>query len=82
MTHTPASETPGPDHRAAVTPNVWVANPDVRKYLYLGLAAVVAALVVFGLVTEDQIADWADMTVKLLTVGAALLAAANAPKAR
>lgn len=79
MTHVPANQTPGPDHRASVTPNVWVANPAVRKYLYLAVAFVVAGLVVFGLVSEEQIAEWAALTVSLLTVGTHLLAAANAP---
>lgn len=79
MTNVPADQTPGPDHRATATPNKWVADPTLRKYLYLALAALVAGLVVFGLITQEQIAEWAQLTVSLLTVGATLLAAANAP---
>lgn len=78
MTHVPADQTPGPDHRAD-TPNKWVASPVARKYLYLAVAAVVAALVVFGLVTQEQIAEWAQLTVSLLGLGATLLAAVNTP---
>lgn len=77
-TPVPANQTPGPDHRAE-TPNKWVPSPAARKYIYLAVAAVVAGLVVFGLVTEEQIAQWAQLTMAFVTLGATLLAAVNTP---
>lgn len=78
MTHVPASETPGPDHRA-VTPNAVISSPLVRKYIYLAVAAIVAGLIVFGLITEEQVQQWVQLTVALVGLGASVLAAVNTP---
>ena len=74
----PANTTPGPDHRA-VTPNVGITSPTVRRYIYLGIVAIVATLVVAGVITQDQVNEWVQLTVGFLAVLGNVLAAANTP---
>ena len=69
---------PGPDHRAE-TPNVGITSPTVRRYIYLAVAAIVAALVVTGVITQDQVDQWVQTTVALVAILGNLLAAANVP---
>lgn len=75
----PAPNVPGPDHRATTTPNKWITSPEARQYIYLAVAIILAGLVVFGLITEEQIAEWVRITLEILAVGATLLAARNVP---
>lgn len=77
----PAPDFPGPDHRAA-TPNRIISDPKIRKYLYLLAAAILAGLVVAGIITEEQIAEWARITGWVLGVGIGVLAAVNTPESR
>lgn len=70
---------PGPDHRSD-TPNHWITSPQARKYIYLGVALVVAGLVVFDVLSEDQVEQWVETTIRLIQVGAVLLAAVNTPR--
>jgi len=72
-------DVPGPDHRAE-TPNRVISSPTARKAAYLAVPAIVAVLVVLGLITEEQVAQWAAVTISILTIGTNLLAAANTPK--
>lgn len=74
-----APDRPGPDHRAA-TPNRVVVSPQLRRWLYIGVAAVLAALVVYGVVTMEQLERWAQLTVAVLTLGTTTLAALNTPR--
>lgn len=71
---------PGPDHAATTTPNRIIHDPKVRKYAYLGVVSIVAALVVLGYVTEEQIAEWAAVTISILAIVSNLLATFNTPK--
>lgn len=71
---------PGPDHRASATPNRIVVSPQARKFIYLGVAAVLAALIVFGLITEEQVVEWGRLVVEIVALGGVLLASANTPE--
>lgn len=74
----PANTTPGPDHRSN-TPNVGITSPTVRRYIYLAIAAIAAALVVTGVITQDQVDQWVQVTLGFVAVIGNILAAANTP---
>lgn len=78
----PAPDRPGPDHRAPAgrTPNAVISSPEFRKAVYLGVALVLAGLIVFGVLTEDQVVEWARLAVEFVALGAVLLASVNTPK--
>ena len=79
-----APDFPGPDHRADVTPNRVISDPRIRQYIYgavAAIAAVIAGLVVFDIITQEQVEEWATLTVAFVGIGASLLAAANVPPA-
>lgn len=54
-------------------------TPEIRKAIYGLVAAVLAAAVVFGFVSEDQSASLLEVTAQALGVLAALLALRNVP---
>lgn len=76
-----SANTPGPDHRAE-TPNVGITSPAVRRYIYLAIAAIAAVLIVTGVITQDQVNEWVQLTVGLVAILGNVLAAANTPPAK
>lgn len=76
-----ADQTPEPvsGRRRADTPNAWIHSPELRRYVYLAVAAIVAGLIVFGLITQEQVEQWVQTTIAVLGIITALLAARNVP---
>jgi len=54
-------------------------NPTTRKRLYETGALILSALVVWGVVTADEAAQYTDALDKLLGIGLLLLARRNVP---
>lgn len=71
-----------PDHAATNdhTPNRWVPDPAVRKYLYGVVVAMIPVLVGFGLVSPEQVQLWLNLAGAVLGLGTTVLAVANTPK--
>jgi hypothetical protein len=69
------------DHRAdTATPNRWIPDPTIRKYLYGVVLAMIPVLVAFGLISPDQVQLWLNLAAAVLGLGTTVLAAANTPK--
>jgi hypothetical protein len=69
------------DHRADTeTPNRWIPDPTIRKYLYGVVLAMIPVLVAFGLISPDQVQLWLNLAAAVLGLGTTVLAAANTPK--
>lgn len=45
-----------------------VTKPETRRAIYYAIAAVLAALVAFGLITEEQFTSWTDIVEKLFPI--------------
>ena len=70
------------DHRALTdrTPNRWVADPLVRRYLYGVVLAFIPILVLFGLISPESVQLWLNLAAAVLGLGTTALATANTPK--
>lgn len=62
------------------TPNRWLQNPATRRWLYGIAAAVGAALVVAGIVTNEQVDAVLNIVGAALLIATGGLAARNTPK--
>jgi len=58
-----------------------IRSPETRRYLYGVVLALIPVLVVFGLVSPDDVATWTNLAGALLGLGAAGLALPNTPAA-
>lgn len=56
-----------------------IRSPETRRYLYGVVLALIPVLVVFGLVSPDDVATWTNLAGALLGLGAAGLALPNTP---
>lgn len=54
----------------------------MRRYIYLAIAAIAAVLIVTGVITQDQVNEWVQLTVGLVAILGNVLAAANTPPAK
>jgi hypothetical protein len=68
------------DHRMDQTPNRWIPDPAVRKWLYGVVVALIPVLVVFGVLSPEQTQVWLNLTAAVLGLGTTALATANTPK--
>ena len=64
------------DHAA---PNRYIPSPKVRAYVYRVLVAAGPVVLLYGLLTAEEIAVWLGLGATILSPGGAL-AAANTPK--
>jgi hypothetical protein len=81
----PAPNVEGPDHRAeGAGDNLGriIRDPRARLWLYGILVALVPALVLLGLVTDEQAQAWLNVAAAVLAVGGFGTAAANTPARR
>lgn len=69
----------GPDHRAGAPSFTLggVLTPPRRRRLYLITAAVLAILVLYGVIGEDEVAPWLEVAGLVLGVSVSGLAGAN-----
>ncbi|MEW1813286.1 hypothetical protein AB0284_21595 [Pseudarthrobacter phenanthrenivorans] len=70
------------DHRAPTdrTPNRWIPDPIIRKYLYGVVLAMIPVLVAFGFISPEQVQLWLNLAAAVLGLGTTVLATANTPK--
>jgi hypothetical protein len=59
-------------------PNRWVPSPKARAYIYRCLVAAGPVVLLYGLLTAEEIAVWLGLGATILSPGGAL-AAANTP---
>jgi uncharacterized membrane protein HdeD (DUF308 family) len=64
----------------AETPNRVIATPAVRKALYGVAAAVGGVLLIYGIVTQDQLNAWLQLAASVITLGSGALAFVNTPR--
>ena len=72
------------DHRKAGPAEVGnparlIASPAARLWLYGVVGAGLAVLLVYGVITEDELPRWLDLAAAILAPGALTVAAANVP---
>lgn len=72
----PAPDLPGPDHRAQPAGRV-IGPAQLRLLLYVA-GAILAGLVLFGVLTVEQLQHWATTTIAVVALLTNLLAALNA----
>lgn len=65
--------------RATQTPNRWIPDPTVRRWLYGILVALAAVGVGYGIITTEQGGLWLSLAAAALGVGP-LVAARNVPR--
>ena len=58
-----------------------IRSPETRRYLYGVALALIPVLVLFGLISPDDVATWTNLAGALLGLGAAGLALPNTPTA-
>lgn len=64
----------------AITPNKVIASPQARAAIYSLLVAVGAVLVVYGIITQDEVDAWLAVIERLLLVLGSGLALLNIPR--
>lgn len=64
---------------ASATPNKWIPNPDVRRWLFRTLATAGPLVVFYGLATAEEVALWLGLGATILGTPAATLASVNVP---
>ena len=64
----------------SATPNRWVPDPVIRRYLYGVVVALIPVLVAFGVVSPDSVQVWLNVAAAVLGLGTTTLAIANTPK--
>lgn len=57
-----------------------ISDPAVRRYVYGIVATAIPLLVIFGLITPDQVQLWLNLAAAALGLGSAALALPNTPK--
>ena len=62
------------------TPNRWIPDPAVRRYLYGVVAVMIPILVGFGVISPEQVQLWLNLAAAVLGLGATALALPNTPK--
>ena len=68
------------DHAADRTPNRFITDPAIRKYVYGVVLAMIPVLVGFGLISPEQVQLWLNLAAAVLGLGTTGLAVANTPK--
>jgi hypothetical protein len=69
------------DHVAADrTPNRWIPDPAVRRWLYGVVVAMIPVLVLFGLISPESVQLWLNLAAAVLGLGTTALATVNTPK--
>jgi hypothetical protein len=63
----------------AATPDKYIPSPRVRLYIYRCLVAAGPVVLLYGLLSAEEIAVWLGLGATVLSPGAGL-AAANTPK--
>ena len=66
------------DH--AGTPNRWIPDPLIRRYIYGVVLAFIPILVGFGVISPEQVQLWLNLAAAVLGLGATALALPNTPK--
>lgn len=67
-----------PDH-ASSTPNRWIPTPAIRKSIYGAASALGAVLLIYGIVSQDQLNAWLQLVASVVTLGSGALAFVNTP---
>ena len=62
------------------TPNRWIPDPLIRRYIYGVVLAFIPILVGFGVISPEQVQLWLNLTAAILGLGATALALPNTPK--
>jgi hypothetical protein len=62
------------------TPNRWIPDPAVRRWLYGVVVAMIPVLVLFGLISPESVQLWLNLAAAILGLGTTALATANTPK--
>ena len=57
-----------------------IQDPAIRRYVYGIVATAIPLLVLFGLITPDQVQLWLNLAAAALGLGSAALALPNTPK--
>jgi hypothetical protein len=70
------------DHSAMIdrTPNRWIPDPAVRRWLYGVVVAMIPVLVLFGLISPESVQLWLNLAAAILGLGTTALATVNTPK--
>lgn len=66
------------DH-VAETPNRWIPSPEIRKYIYRVLVALGPVALLYGLLTDAEIAVWFGVAETILGSPIGALALVNTP---
>jgi hypothetical protein len=64
----------------AETPNRWVPDPAIRKWIYGWVLAIAPILVALGTISPDHVQLWLNLAAAILGVGTTTLALGNTPK--
>jgi hypothetical protein len=62
------------------TPNRWIPDPAVRRWLYGVVVAMIPVLVLFGLISPESVQLWLNLAAAILGLGTTALATVNTPK--